>query len=92
MNEEACTPKDLNLIMEDLGRFRESRSKLITAINDVLDRLKQNRKGKPPEQKDACLITPGVPVFVNDLREHLRSIDLDNEELSLILQRLNELI
>jgi uncharacterized coiled-coil protein SlyX len=92
MNDSPSQEKDLRGIMAQLINHRDVRDKLICEIDDIIDRIKQNRKPLcEPKESNNCATTP-VEVFVNSLRERVREVDLSNEKLQLIVNRLNELI
>ena len=79
-------------IMQDIIRFEESRDKLIFEIDSIIDRIIQNR---PPQPTSAPMVqdkVAGVSPFATDLRQRVRNMDLANEKLKAISNRLNELV
>jgi len=84
--------KVFNSIMQDIIRFEESRDKLIFEIDSIIDRIIQNR---PPQPTSAPMVqdkVAGVSPFATDLKQRVRNMDLANEKLKAISNRLNELV
>lgn len=92
MNEEQCNQeKDFISLISQFNNFSETRDKMIYEIDEILDRIKQNRRPNA-EAKDSAIVKESVPVVITQLRDLIRKVDLSNEKLGLIVRRLNELI
>ena len=91
MNEnQPQQEKDFNRLMENLNRFTESRDKIITEIENIIDRMKpETRDGnKMCSSPDGNIKINGI---IYDLNKKVSDIDLSNERLATIAKRLNEL-
>ena len=84
--------KVFNSIMQDIIRFEESRDKLIFEIDSIIDRIIQNRPLQPTSAPMVQDKVAGVSPFATDLRQRVRNMDLANEKLKAISNRLNELV
>jgi len=68
----------------------EQRDKLICEIDDIIDRIDQNRTPQVETRSDLAEITKNATV-VPALRQRAREMDLANEKLKAISNRLNKL-
>jgi predicted RND superfamily exporter protein len=91
MNEnQSSQEKEFSRLMDNFSRFAETRDKLITEIENIIDRVKSagmdtlKKACDSPEAK-----TPQGIIY--DLHKKVAEIDLSNERLSFIVRRLNEL-
>ena len=84
--------KVFNSIMQDIIRFEESRDKLIFEIDSIIDRIIQNRPPQPTSAPTVQDKVAGVSPFATDLKQRVRNMDLANEKLKAISNRLNELV
>ena len=95
MNEEqANQEKEFRSILNALLVYGESRDKLISEIDEIIDRIAENRKPSATLiQKEApdMAKTP-AQVVIPTLRQRVREMDLANERLKAISNRLNELV
>jgi hypothetical protein len=92
MNESPDQEKDFRSILNSFQQLGEQRDKLISEIDEIIDRIHQNRKPMvEPSTEDGLLAKPSVPVVVPVLRQRVREMDLANEKLKAISNRLNEL-
>ena len=90
MNDEPTQEKDFISLIAQFNMLSETRDKLICEIDDILDRIKQNRRGK--DQPKSASVNQNPPVVIMQLRELIQKVDLSNENLALIIRRLNELV
>ena len=89
---ENCTQqKELVALLERMTQLGESRDKLIYEIDEILDRLKGDRK-ENKLSAEKCEGTHVDSSFVSMLSRHIDMIDLSNERLDNIRRRLNDLI
>jgi hypothetical protein len=88
--EEAAQEKDFRSILNSFLEYGETRDKLICEIDDIIDRIDQNRSPQV-ETKSDLAETPKNSVVVPTLRQRAREMDLANEKLKAISNRLNKL-
>jgi len=93
MNEDSpMAEKDFRSILNSFRQFGENRDKLISEIDDILDRIVQNRVPMvEPSSRDANPLTNSNPVVIPTLQQFAREMDLSNEKLMAISNRLNKL-
>jgi hypothetical protein len=90
MNEDqAMQEKDFRSILNSFQQFGEQRDKLICEIDDIIDRIDQNRT--PQVQPKSDLENNPTVVVIPKLRQTVREMDLANERLKAISNRLNKL-
>ena len=89
--EEPTKEKDFISLISQFGCFSETRDKMIYEIDDIIDRIKQNRRDNA-QLKEAPLVKENPPVVITQLRDLIRGVDLSNEKLGLIIRRLNDLV
>jgi DNA repair ATPase RecN len=93
MNEEAGnSEKDFRSLISQMAIFSDTRDKMIDEIDDILDRLKRNRR---PSVSDAVKQAQGKdleqPDVVTQIRTLIHKMDVANERLQAISNRINEL-
>ena len=94
MNEvKSLQEKELNSILNTILNLSETRDKLIYEIDDIIDRIAQNREPScEPAKTGAKDLVNNPPVFISVLRDRVTEMDLANEKLRAISNRLNKLI
>lgn len=86
MNDEVKLP-ELQALLGKLNGLSDTRNKLITQIEDLIDRIRNNRtsteaiKGTEPDES-----------IIGRLSFKLQEMDLSNERLDVIVRRLSELV
>jgi hypothetical protein len=90
MNESPDQEKDFRSILNSFLQLGETRDKLICEIDDIIDRIDQNRTPQV-ESKSDLPETPKNSVVVPTLRQRVREMDSANERLKSISNRLNKL-
>jgi hypothetical protein len=91
MNEDqAMQEKDFRSLLNSFRQLGESRDKLITEIDEIIDRIHQNREPMVQPKEDA-IDSPKDNVVIPTLRQRAREMDLANERLKAISNRLNKL-
>jgi hypothetical protein len=93
MNEEkSLQEKDFRSILNSLQQLGESRDKLSSAIDGIIDRIAENREPIcEPSNRESSALTGSNPVVIPTLQQRVREIDLVNERLKAISNRLNKL-
>ena len=90
--EEPLQEKDFRTILNSFKQFGESRDKLISDIDDIIDRISQNRDPIcEPSNRESNPLTGANPVVIPTLQQRAREMDLANEKLKAISNRLNKL-
>lgn len=94
MDEETPSQeKDFRSILKSFQQFGESQDKLINEIDDIIDRIAQNRAPTcEPSNRENSPLTGTNPVVIPTLQQRLREMDLANEKLKAISDRLNKLV
>jgi hypothetical protein len=93
MNEDQPqAEKDFRSLIEQFNGHSETRDKIIREIDDILDRIKQNRRPSAELKQPSAPLVNDPPVVVLQFRELIRKVDLSNERLAAIISRLNELV
>ena len=92
MNESPDQEKDFRSILNSFQQLGEQRDKLISEIDSIIDRIHENREPlcEPYANKDLVGSTPAATV-IPTLRARAREMDLANEKLKAISNRLNKL-
>jgi hypothetical protein len=91
MNEEQSSQeKDFRILLGQMTNHSETRDKMISEIDEIIDRIKMNRQPTALEKGPALTKDP-VDV-VSQFRNVIRGMDLANERIGMIIRRLNELI
>jgi hypothetical protein len=88
--EEPSTEKDFRSLINQMTVFSETRDKEISEIDDILDRLKRNRRPSA-ELKQAVNPTSEEFDVVTQIRTLIHKMDVANERLQAISNRINEL-
>lgn len=88
--EQVNQEKDFRSLISQLTNLSETRDKMISEIDEIIDRIKQNRQPAAPAKEMASAKDP-VDV-VSQFRNVIRGMDLANERISMIIRRLNELV
>jgi hypothetical protein len=92
MNDEPMQEKDFRSILNSFRQLGETRNKIISEIDDIIDRISQNRAPMcEPSNREATALTGSVPVVIPTLQQFVREMDLSNEKLMAISNRLNKL-
>ena len=91
MNEEANQEKDFGLILSQLHEYSDSRDKLICEIDDIIDRISENRSPQVENKSELTDVKESPLVIIPTLRQRVREMDLANERLKAISNRLNKL-
>lgn len=92
MNEDQLSQeKDFRSLISQFINFGESRDKQINEIDDILDRIKANRRPSV-EEKQSSLAAKEPDDVITQLRGVIRKMNLANEKLGAIICRLNELV
>ncbi len=92
MNEEVMQEKEFRSILNSFRQLGESRNKLIDEIDEIIDRIAQNREPTcEPSNRESTNPTNGTPVVIPTLQQFAREMDLSNEKLKNISNRLNKL-
>lgn len=92
--EENCNSRDkeLNAIYGGFNETGMERGKLISEINGIIDRLKQNRRPKPDEEKQSPEPMVKIePALVEKFKHELSMAYNANRDLRNIAERLNDL-
>jgi len=86
--------KEFNSILNRLQNLEDERDKLLSEIDDILDRLYQNRKPMVQPEPDSQMLatTPPASGVIPTLRTRIKEMDFANERLKAISNRLNELV
>jgi len=92
MNEEVSQEKDFRLILSQLHECGAVRDKIICEIDDIIDRISENRKSNIENKSELTSVKESPLVVIPTLRQRVRDMDLSNEKLRAISNRLNELI
>jgi DNA repair ATPase RecN len=90
--EQPSQEKEFRTILDRLHQFGDERNKLISEIDNIIDRISENRKPQVEPKSELTEISKSPEVVIPILRQKLREIDLDNERLKAISNRLNELV
>jgi len=90
--DETNQEKEFKSILNRLLQFKEERDKLICEIDDIIDRISENRKPQVENKAELTSIKEEPPVVIPILQQRVREIDLANERLRAISNRLNELV
>lgn len=89
MNEDQISQeKDFRNLINQMTVFSDTRDKMIAEIDDILDRLKRNRH---PSVEPKQIASEEQPDIVTQLRTLIIKMDLANEKLKAISNRINEL-
>lgn len=92
MNElQGSQEKDFRNILSQLHEYGESRDKLICEIDNIIDRISQNRKPQVEDNVEVTGELKSPQVVIPTLQQRIREMDLANEKLKAISNRLNEL-
>ena len=93
MNEDQPTQeKDFRGIIASMINLGETRDKFINEIDDILDRIKQNRQPREAKEPSVSSKLAGTDVFVNNMLAKILEMDIANERLQHIVIRLSELV
>jgi hypothetical protein len=92
--DQPMTEKEFNSILNRLQNLEDERDKLIDEIDNILDRLYQNRKPTVQPKPDSQMLatTPSASGVIPTLRTRIKEMDFANERLKAISNRLNELV
>ena len=91
MNESPDQEKDFRSILNSFQQLGEQRDKLISEIDSIIDRIHENREPLwNRANKELNGSTPAATV-IPTLRTRAREMDLANEKLKAISNRLNKL-
>ena len=91
MNESPDQEKDFRSILNSFQQLGEQRDKLISEIDSIIDRIHENRElSVEPSSRELNASTPAATV-IPTLRARAREMDLANEKLKAISNRLNKL-
>jgi hypothetical protein len=91
--DQPSAEKDFVSLINQFSHHSEVRDQQIGTIDDILDRIKENRRpNAEAKQAPPSNLVNDPPVVIVQLRELIQKVDKSNEKLSLIIQRLNELI
>ena len=92
MNEaKSLQEKDFYSLISQLINLSEIRDKNIFEINDIIDRIKKNRNPSV-EEKEEALIGEGSPDVISQFRTLIQRMMLANNQLQMVINRLNELV
>ena len=89
-DEQANQEKDFRSLLGQMTNHSETRDKMISEIDEIIDRIKMNRQPSATEKGNALTKDP-VDV-VGQFRNVIRGMDLANERIAMIIRRLNELV
>ena len=95
MNETLTNQeKDFRNLIGQFINHSEIRDKMIYEIDEILDRIKRNRRPIVEAKTDTSPDRPERPDedVITQLGDIVRRMDLANEKTGAIIQRLNELI
>jgi ferritin-like metal-binding protein YciE len=90
--DQPSAEKDFVSLINQFSHHSEVRDQQISEIDNILDRIKQNRRPNAEAKQAPSTLINDPPMVVIQLRELIQKVDKSNEKLSLIIQRLNELI
>jgi hypothetical protein len=92
MHDEVPTQvKDFESLINQMTNLSETRDKQISEIDDILDRLKRNKRPSS-EPKQGVSPVSDQPDVITRIRTLIDRMDYANEKLQAISNRINELI
>jgi hypothetical protein len=77
-------------LISQLTNLSEIRDKNIFEIDEIIDHIKKNRKTSV-EEKGEALIGEGSPDVISQFRTLIQRMMLSNNQLQMVINRLNEL-
>jgi hypothetical protein len=84
---------DFRCILNTFLQLGDQRDKLIVELDEIIDRIKQNRRPLAGEAKRDANTGQKIPDdVISTLKERLGEMDVANERLNFICVRLNELV
>jgi hypothetical protein len=89
-DEQANQGKDFRSLLGQMTNHSETRDKMISEIDEIIDRIKMNRAPSVTEKGNA--LTKDSVEVVSQFRNVVRGMDLANERIAMIIRRLSELV
>jgi hypothetical protein len=92
MEDQVQQEKDFRSLILQFTSLSEIRDKMIYELDDILDRIKENRRPSAEAKLPSAPMVKDPPVVVIQLRDLIHGVDTSNEKIRAIINRLNELV